>query len=117
MTAETERPHTALPWLPDNGDALRGGIYSNDASGSLIARTQGKGFEFVGRDPKEADANAAYILLACNLFPALVAALEAQHEAQLAIMDDEYPNSPLCALTVAVLAQASSAPPLAGERE
>jgi hypothetical protein len=53
---------TKGPWCLD--ETLPFGIYSDDATGSIIARVSGKGFEYVPRPEAEWQANARLIAAA-----------------------------------------------------
>lgn len=68
--------HTPGPWSLDDG--LPGGVYSNDATGSIVARCVGIGFEFVWRPAAESRANARLIAAAPDMLAALqeIAALK-----------------------------------------
>lgn len=71
------RGHTALPWVL--GDPHKAAVYSDDATGSIIAKCDG--FQFAPRPREEAEANAAFIFRACNAHDDLVAALKAAYGA------------------------------------
>lgn len=61
--------HTKGPWLLDDG--LPGGVYSDDATGSIVARCMGIGFEWVSRPRAESIANAQLISAAPDMLAAL----------------------------------------------
>lgn len=61
--------HSPGPWCLDDG--LPGGVYSNDATGSIVARCMGIGFETVARRGEESKANARLISTAPDLLDAL----------------------------------------------
>jgi hypothetical protein len=69
---------TPRPWIYDA--TLPQFVYSNDATGSLIARCGGKGFEFVHRTNAECEANAQFIVRAVNAHDALLEALKAARD-------------------------------------
>jgi hypothetical protein len=62
---------TRRPWVYD--PACLANIYSDDATGSIIATC--RGFYFAPRPSEEQEANAALIVLAVNNHEKLVAAL------------------------------------------
>lgn len=64
---------TPGPWGADA--TYPGGVYCDDATGSLVARVSGDGFEYVPRAESEWQANAAFIAAAREDIPALAAAL------------------------------------------
>jgi hypothetical protein len=63
---------TPGPWEIDPDRRRSQCVYSDDATGSLIARTGGKGFEYVNRARDEEDANAALIALAPDMAQAIL---------------------------------------------
>lgn len=67
---------TPPPWVcGDESDPnQRGNIYSHDATGSIIASC--KDFIYAPRDESEQNANAAFIVKACNCHDELVTALK-----------------------------------------
>lgn len=65
----SEATHTPGPWLLDEG--LPGGVYSDDATGSIVARCMGVGFESVARPAVESRANARLIAAAPKMLAAL----------------------------------------------
>jgi hypothetical protein len=72
---------TAGPWCLDETSKVKDLVYCDDETGSVIARCGGLGFEYVARSTAECEANAAFIVQACNAFPALVEALKLAEKA------------------------------------
>lgn len=71
---ELRRLHEAAtpgPWMTEY-PRLPGGVYSDDATGSIVARTSGKGFEYAPRPDAEWQANADIIAAARNAIPWLL---------------------------------------------
>lgn len=107
MTAETGRPHTAILGLPLHVEPSALAV-----SGAMIVDNDKTSVATIWRGRVVADSMA----LSCNLFPALVAALE---DAERAVLDchewrSHNHHSELRAIR-AILSQARSAPSLAGE--
>jgi hypothetical protein len=65
--------HTPGPWATDRDPDRRFLVYCNDATGSLVARTGGNGFEYVNTSDAEQEANARLIAAAPDLLAALKA--------------------------------------------
>lgn len=73
--------HTHGPWILDSA-AAEGAVYCSDATGSIVARTRGDGFEYAPRPTEEWTANARLIAAA----PDLLASLKETREALAAAM-------------------------------
>lgn len=125
MTAETGRPHTAftaLPWRHYHSKELRpgfgGAVNEIHADCTDVPIVKWAGFDESERKPKEHAANAAYIVLCCNLFPDLVAALE-EIQALFVVrhnnvgLNGELSMGKIYEIATAALFKARSAPPLA----
>lgn len=61
----SEAKHTPGPWVLD--DDMPGSIFSDDATGSIVARCRGVGFEYAPRPIEEWQANARLIAAAPDL--------------------------------------------------
>ncbi len=62
---------TPGPWVTDK--SLPEGVYSSDATGSIVARVGGRGFELAYRPTEERAANARLIAAAPKMYAALEA--------------------------------------------
>lgn len=71
MNTKATAQHTPTPWVHD--PVLPAHVYSDDATGSIVATCTG--FSFAPRPEAEKRANAAFIVRACNAHDELVAAL------------------------------------------
>jgi hypothetical protein len=71
-------PGTALPWKQGTGggQGATNGIYQTDADGNSLEIVASTYAEYGTRDYAEREANARYIVHACNSYPHLVKALE-----------------------------------------
>ena len=94
--------HTKEPWddtrMPNN-------VYSNDVTGSIIARCAGAGFEFAKRPEQESAANARRIVACVNA----CAGLETKHLEGVSLkeaLDDAYDNAQRITALEAQLAEA-----------
>jgi len=68
MTIPKQDERTPGPWSLDESSKRKDLIYCDDATGSVVARCGGLGFEYVGRSQAECEANARFIVQAVNAY-------------------------------------------------
>jgi hypothetical protein len=73
MSGPVAQPGTPLPWYA-NGFNIKSGLATGRGNRIIIVTAKDLGLFGTAA---ERDANAAYIVTACNAYPGLVAALEA----------------------------------------